>query len=270
MVVRLRGVGGQRTQPVKRLADPAAALARALVVVGVSAAAAARTSHALTDSRSRPAACSMSALSCSGRRRLMRAVRAPRRLSGGAGGAASAAAGSAGARGDDEVGLAAAQAQLDGARGQLARDVVGGGRQRIEQHQPDRRIQRSGQALSERAGFVTAGVGGDGELAAEVLDVGRQVHGRQYGTTVVPLQANLVSAWCQAGSRGPGGLDVPAGEQHAGERGGRVERDREQPAGREGGAERAAERDVGDRLGQRADATAAAKARSGIAVRPAA
>ena len=99
----------------------------------------------------------------------MRAVAASS-VSGGAGGATlGRVVGRCGC--DDEVRLAAAQAQLDGARSELARDVVGGGRQRIEQHQPRGRIQRGGQALSERAGFVTAGIGGDGELAAEVLDV---------------------------------------------------------------------------------------------------
>ena len=67
---------------------------------------------------------------------------------------------------DDEVGLACAQAQLDRAGRELARDLVRGGRQGVEQHQPDRRLERSGQALGERAGVVTAGLGGDGEVSA--------------------------------------------------------------------------------------------------------
>ena len=86
-------------------------------------------------------------------------------------------------RRDDELGLAAAQAQLDRAGRELARDLVGGGRQRVEQHQPDRRVERGGQPLGERAGVLAAGGGGDGELATEVLDVLRQVHGTTYGTS---------------------------------------------------------------------------------------
>ena len=83
----------------------------------------------------------------------------------------------AGRRRHDEVGLAGAQAQLDRAGRELARDLVRGGRQRVEQHQPDRRLERRGQPLGERAGVLAAGVGGDGELATEVLDVLGQVHG---------------------------------------------------------------------------------------------
>ena len=111
----------------------------------------------------------------------MRAV-APSSPSGGAGGRGASAAparrgSSAGAGVTTNSGSPAAQAQLDRAGRELARDLVGGGRQRIEQHQPDRRLERSGQALGERAGVLAAGVGGDRELAAEVLDVRRQVHG---------------------------------------------------------------------------------------------
>ena len=92
----------------------------------------------------------------------------------------------------DEVGLAAAQAQLDRAGRELARDLVGGGRQRVEQHQPDRRLERSGQALGERAGVLAAGVGGDGELATEVLDVGASGPWRQYDTTMASCQGQMM------------------------------------------------------------------------------
>ena len=106
----------------------------------------------------------------------MRAV-APSSPSGGAAAARPRRGSSAGAGVTTKLGLAGAQPQLDRAGGELARDVVGGGRQRIEQHQPDRRLERGDEPLGERAGVVAAGVGRDGELAAEVLDVGCQVHG---------------------------------------------------------------------------------------------
>ena len=54
------------------------------------------------------------------------------------GGSAAVSSGSAAGCGHDELGLAAAQAQLDGARSELAGDLVGGRRERLEQHQPER------------------------------------------------------------------------------------------------------------------------------------
>ena len=104
----------------------------------------------------------------------MRAV-APSSPSGS--GAGASAGSSARSRRDDEAGLAGAQPQLDGAGGELGRDVVGGCGQRIEQHQPDRRLERSHEPLGERTRVLAAGVGRDSEVAAEVLDVGCQVHG---------------------------------------------------------------------------------------------
>ena len=86
-------------------------------------------------------------------------------------------------RRDDELGLAGAQPQLDRARRELARDLVRGARERIEQHQPDRRLQRSGQALGERAGVLAAGVGDDGEFATEVLDE----RGKFHDASMAPL-----------------------------------------------------------------------------------
>ena len=169
-----------------------------------SAAAATRTSQALTDSRSRPAACSMPALSCSGRRRLMRAVAA----SSPSGGAGAALVGRgldrlvARGRRHDEVGLAGAQAQLDRAGRELARDLVRGGRQRIEQHQPDGRLERGAQALGERAGLLTSGLGGDRELTAEVLDVLRQVHGASMTPKWCQCNTRVASPWCGPASRG--------------------------------------------------------------------
>ena len=146
----------------------------------------------------------------------MRAV-APSSPSGGASGGAASASRLGRLVGrrrrHDEVGLAGAQAQLDRAGRELARDLVRGGRQRIEQHQPDRRLERSGQALGERAGVLAAGVSGDGELATEVLDVRRQVH----GTSMAPLWHHVKATMMPSGVSvvrdygGPKLSQVPAG-----------------------------------------------------------
>ena len=115
----------------------------------------------------------MPALSCSGSRRLMRAV------------AASSPSGSAdgrvvGRRLDrlvgrrrrhDEVGLTGTQPKLDRAGSELARDLVRGGRERVEQGQSNGRLERGGEALGERAGVLASGLGGYREVAPELLDV---------------------------------------------------------------------------------------------------
>ena len=126
----------------------------------------------------------------------MRAV-APSSASGGAGAAAPTRLGRlvGRRRRDDEAGLAAAQAQLDRAGRELARDLVGGGRQRIEQHQPDRRVERGGQPLGQLAGVLAARGGGDGELAAEVLHVLRQVHGASMAPRWCHVKTMMVSSW---------------------------------------------------------------------------
>ena len=75
-VCRCRGgMRGQRTQPVKPWPIRAAASCGGGHRRWRAPRRPARTSQALTDSRSRLAACSMPALSCSGSRRLIRAVR---------------------------------------------------------------------------------------------------------------------------------------------------------------------------------------------------
>ena len=90
----------------------------------------ARTSQALTEMPSRAAASSTRALRWSGRRSVVREVAAlvgvgDRRPAGGSEGVAATAATSSkvggGGLGDDELGVAAAQPHLDGARCELAR-----------------------------------------------------------------------------------------------------------------------------------------------------
>ena len=165
-----------------------------------SAAATARTSQPLTDSRSRPAASSTPALSCSGRRRLMRAI-APSSPSGGASGGGLGGLGGRSLRGH-ELRLARAQAQVDRGGRELAGDLVRRRRQRLEQRQPDGGLQRGGEPFGQRARLGAARLTGDRELAAEVLDERREVHG-----------ASMASLWHHVNARladDPARVDFPA------------------------------------------------------------
>src|SRR4029078_11959969 len=71
---------------------------------------------------------------------------------------------------------AGAQPQLRGAGGALAGDLVGGGRERVEEREAHGRLQRRRQALGEGAGVVPAGVGCHGEGATEAFDVRAEIH----------------------------------------------------------------------------------------------
>ena len=77
---------------------------------------------------------------------------------------------------DDEPEVAAAQPDVDGAGGQLAGDLLGGGGEGAEQRETQRGLQRGGEPLRERARLVAADLGGGHELAAQLLDVGGEVH----------------------------------------------------------------------------------------------
>jgi hypothetical protein len=83
---------------------------------------------------------------------------------------------------DHELGVASAQAQLDRSRRQFGGDLLGRRRQRVLQGEADGRLQRRDEALDEGSGLLSAGLGGDRELAVEVLDLQFQVH----GTTLAP------------------------------------------------------------------------------------
>ena len=91
-------------------------------------------------------------------------------------------------RRDDEAGLAAAQAQLDRAGRELAGDLVGGGRQRVEQRQPDRRLERRRSAARPARGRPRRLRRRRRRARAEVLDVRASGPWRHYGTIMVPCQ----------------------------------------------------------------------------------
>ena len=93
----------------------------------------------------------------------------------------------------DELGLAAAQSQLDRARRELDRDLLRRGRQRVLQREADRRVERCDEALGERSGVLAAGLGGGLELAVDVLDVRSEVHGTMMASLWCHVNPALVS-----------------------------------------------------------------------------
>jgi len=77
---------------------------------------------------------------------------------------------------DDEADVPAPQSDVDGAGSQLRGQLLGRGRQRTQQGQPERRLERRGEPLGERPRFVTTDLGGRHQLPAELVDVGGEVH----------------------------------------------------------------------------------------------
>ena len=76
----------------------------------------------------------------------------------------------------DEADVATAQPDVDRAGRQLAGDLLGRRGQRAEQGEPERRLERPGEPLGERARLVAADLCGRHELAAQLVDVGGEVH----------------------------------------------------------------------------------------------
>src|SRR5215468_12792082 len=75
-----------------------------------------------------------------------------------------------------EAGLAPAEAEVDRARREVTRDLGRRRRQRIQQDEPYRRLERGGEPLGQRTGVVTARIGGYRKLLTEVADIRREVH----------------------------------------------------------------------------------------------
>ena len=209
-----------------------------------TALATARTSQVLTEKPRRAAASSTRALSCSGRRSVMRRV-SPSSTSG----AVSAAGGGGrlrrlgrGGRSDDEADVPAAEPHVDGAGRDLAGQLLGRMRQRAEQHQADRGLQRGGEPLRQGAGLLATGVGRGQQVPPELFDEGREIH----DVTMTPLWRHTQARWRRGGvaepPRGPGGRRAGCG--HARSRCDRVRRARgpaprrrpARAAGRRGGA----------------------------------
>ena len=81
-----------------------------------------------------------------------------------------------GRRRHDESDVTAAQPHVDGAGGEFPGDLLGGGGQGAEQRQSDGGLERHGEPVGEGAGLVAAEFGGDGEFAAELVDVRGEIH----------------------------------------------------------------------------------------------
>ena len=77
---------------------------------------------------------------------------------------------------DDELRIAAAEAELDGARGELGGDLVGGCPEGVDEHEADRRVERGEQPVGGPANVVAGDLGGGRQLSVQRLDVGRQLH----------------------------------------------------------------------------------------------
>ena len=197
------GLSRQRTQPVSRPEVLGARVAARDGGTGCSAAATARTSHVLTDTPSRAAAASTWPFSWSGRRSVVRDVltssgssdRGPpglcrRRLCvierRGPGGR------------DDELRVAPVQADIDGSRCELGRDLARRRRQRLEQHEPDRGVERRRQPVGELTSLVPTGGGCGSELVLQLVDVAREVH----DATMTPPRRQCKPVWRHGGAAG--------------------------------------------------------------------
>src|SRR6516165_4123450 len=91
----------------------------------------------------------------------------------------------------DEARIAPAQADVDRAGREVARDLVGRCGQRLEQREPGRRLQRRGQPLGELASLVTGHLGGRGQLLAERCDIRFKFH----DASMAPSWRHCKSAW---------------------------------------------------------------------------
>ena len=153
-----------------------------------------RTSQVFSETPSFAAAASARDFSASGSRRVVRdveassvvaaarrpatAARAPSELA-----AATGAKLEQRGRGDGELDVATAQAHVDGARREVARDLAGRVGQRVEDGQPCGRVERGGQPARDLFGLGTARGGRGQQLALQRLDVRGDLH----DTTLTPL-----------------------------------------------------------------------------------
>ncbi|MFD5933513.1 hypothetical protein [Streptomyces sp. NPDC060333] len=76
-----------------------------------------------------------------------------------------------------EGGVEPAQPDLDGLRGKVAGDLARRRGQRAEEGQSYGRLQRGSEAFRDGEGLLPCCLRGEEELAADVLDEGRQLHG---------------------------------------------------------------------------------------------
>src|SRR4030095_8058088 len=80
---------------------------------------------------------------------------------------------------------------------------LGRRRQRVLQGEADGRLQRRDEALDEGSGLLSAGLGGDPELAVEGLHIQVHGHGTTLAPSMVPCHPHL-GARASSASRGHG------------------------------------------------------------------
>src|ERR1035438_5369314 len=76
----------------------------------------------------------------------------------------------------DETGLTSAKAEIHRARREIAGDLSRRRRQRVQQGEPHRRLQRCGEPLGQGAGVFPSGLGGHRKLMAESVDIRGEIH----------------------------------------------------------------------------------------------
>ena len=77
---------------------------------------------------------------------------------------------------DDELRVPAAQAQLDGARGELRGDLLGSGPEGVDEHEADGRVERRQETVGGAAHVLTADLGSGAELTMQAVDVRCELH----------------------------------------------------------------------------------------------
>ena len=100
--------------------------------------------------------------------------------------------------GHDELDLAPAEPHVDRAGCEVAGDLGGRGRQRIEQHEPRGGVEAAREPLGDRARLLRAALHGIGELPLQIADVRAEIHRHHDDTTVVSCQAQVTPLWCPA------------------------------------------------------------------------
>ena len=177
-----------------------------------------RTSHELTDRPLRPAASSIRAFSCSGRRKVMRdgPVSSPsvdRSADAGRRWGQSTCRLSDRRVVDrrcrhDELRIAATQAHVDRAGSQIERDLGCGGRDRIQQDESCRRLERGSEPTGDDSGVIAAGLSSDLELVPQLFNVLRQIH----AAIVTSFRRHVNRERCHydVTLRAPGALGIPS------------------------------------------------------------
>jgi hypothetical protein len=103
---------------------------------------------------------------------------------------------------DDEVQVAAVQSDIDATRRHLGSDLGGGLGDRLHHRQPGRRVEREPEPLRGLAHLLAGTLDRGGQVAAEAVDVRRDVHAHHYDTTMTSRQGRHDVISVRSGVRG--------------------------------------------------------------------